>query len=240
MPSIASGVDDVFGQVVVDLGVRQEAALLAELDQRLEAALARLDVGGRQLARRFHVLAVPALLVRGVLGALAGDPRGDFADRGLAPGNALADCRGRDCRRRGFRRRFVRLYGADLPALTGGFAFGAAALGFAGRLDFAWPRALRPTGLLPFPAGRLAAGRLLAVAGFGFRVAACFPAGFLAGDRALLAGNLRVGFTCFFAMVILVRYGTAGQGARADALFRCRRGRAVRKDNGGGAKNLKL
>ena len=53
------GVEHVVGQVVVDLGVREEAALLAEHDQVLQAALARLDVGGRQLARRdLGVLAV--------------------------------------------------------------------------------------------------------------------------------------------------------------------------------------
>jgi hypothetical protein len=120
--------------------------------------------------------------------------------------------------------------------LTGNFGFGAAALGFAGGVDFAWLTALRVTGLLPFPAGRLAAGRLLGVAAFGFRVAACFPAGFLAGERALVAGNLRVGFTCFFAMIILVRYGTAGQGARADAPFRCFRVRAVPKIMGAARK----
>ena len=46
------GVEHVVGQVVVDLGVGEVAALLAEHDQLLQAALARLDVGGRELARR--------------------------------------------------------------------------------------------------------------------------------------------------------------------------------------------
>ena len=60
------GIEDVVGQVVVDLGVRQVAALLAEHDQLLQPALARLDVGGRQLARRnLGVLAVlPFLCAR--------------------------------------------------------------------------------------------------------------------------------------------------------------------------------
>ena len=43
-------VDDVVRKVVVDLGVRQVAALLAELDQVLEARLARLDVDRRRIA----------------------------------------------------------------------------------------------------------------------------------------------------------------------------------------------
>ena len=38
------GVDQVVGQVIVDLGVRQEAALLAELDQRLQLVAAGLEV----------------------------------------------------------------------------------------------------------------------------------------------------------------------------------------------------
>ncbi len=74
------GVEHVVGQVVVDLGEREEAALLAEHDQRLQAPLARLDVGRRQHARRdLGVPAVAALLAGGVLGALAGDLRGDLA-----------------------------------------------------------------------------------------------------------------------------------------------------------------
>ena len=72
-------VEDVVGQVVVDLGEREEAAVLAEHDQALQAPLARLDVGRRQHARReLGVPAVLALAAR-VLGALAGDPRGDLA-----------------------------------------------------------------------------------------------------------------------------------------------------------------
>jgi hypothetical protein len=51
---------------------------------------------------------------------------------------------------------------------------------------------------------------------------------------------LRVGFTCFFTMVILVRCGAAGRGARAGAPFRCFRRPRRPKDNGGDAKNLKL
>ena len=43
------GVEDVVGQVVVDLGVRQVAALLAEHDQIFQARLARLGFGRRQL-----------------------------------------------------------------------------------------------------------------------------------------------------------------------------------------------
>ena len=42
--SICLGVDQVVGQVVVDLGVGQEAALLAELDQRLQLVATRLEV----------------------------------------------------------------------------------------------------------------------------------------------------------------------------------------------------
>ncbi len=76
------GIEDVVGQVVVDLGERQEAALLAEHDQGLQAPLARLDVGRRQHARRdLRMPAVPALLVCCVLRALAGDLGGDLARR---------------------------------------------------------------------------------------------------------------------------------------------------------------
>ena len=57
------GVDQVVGQVVVDLGVGEEAALLAELDQVLEARAARLGVFLRQLRRdqpRVLAAAAPA------------------------------------------------------------------------------------------------------------------------------------------------------------------------------------
>jgi hypothetical protein len=71
--------------VVVDLGVGQVAALLAEDDQCLQPAFARFDIGSGQFARRnLDVPAVPALLVRGILGTLAGDPGGNFTDRGFA------------------------------------------------------------------------------------------------------------------------------------------------------------
>jgi hypothetical protein len=61
------GVDELVGQVVVDLGVGQVAALLAEHDQALQAALARLDVGRGQLARRdVGLLPVAALLAAGL------------------------------------------------------------------------------------------------------------------------------------------------------------------------------
>jgi hypothetical protein len=79
------------------------------------------------------------------------------------------------------------------------------------------------------------------VAGFGFLLlGACFAAGFLAGNLALAAGDLRVGFTCFFTMVILV-----GTAPPVRAHGRVRRSVIFRKprrpeDNGGGAKNLKL
>jgi len=54
-----------------------------------------------------------------------------------------------------------------------------------------------------FAAGRFAGERRLAVAGFRLPL---FAAGFLVAGLLLVAGrDLRAGFTCFFAMVILVR-----------------------------------
>jgi hypothetical protein len=53
--------------------------------------------------------------------------------------------------------------------------------------------------------GRLADERRLAAVA-GFLLPAPFAAGLLAVDLAFVAGrDLRAGFTCFFAMVILVR-----------------------------------
>ncbi|MFI4888527.1 MAG: hypothetical protein ACHP7B_07230 [Burkholderiales bacterium] len=89
--------------------------------------------------------------------------------------------------------------------MTATLAFGAT-LGLADGRALPLPTAFRLTGLLPLPAGRLAGARLRADAAFGFLLAACFAAGFLAGDLPLAArGDFRAGFTCFFAMVILVR-----------------------------------
>ncbi len=220
------GVEDVVGQVVVDLGVRQVAALLAEHDQRLQAALARLDVGRRQLARRnLGVLAVAALLVRGVFRALAGDPRGDLAG-------------GRLARRRSFGRLRccggIRL-GADLsgfaaaaglPDLAAGAGL-ADLTGLAGTLRLRWgpPWALAPVfaaafaATVDFPAGLRAGGswrrRFAARALGGRRGPSCagafFAARFLAAGLPLpAAGDLRAGFACFLTMIILVRYGAAG------------------------------
>ena len=82
------GIDQIVGQVVVDLGVGEEAALLAELDQVLETRAARLGVFLRQLRRdqpRVLAAAAPAAP------ALAlGLDLGDFALRGArAPALAL-------------------------------------------------------------------------------------------------------------------------------------------------------
>jgi hypothetical protein len=78
------GVDQVVGQVVVDLGVGEVAALLAEHDQALEAALARLDVGRGQFARRdVGVLAVLALLARLQVGRELGRHLAGGLGRGL-------------------------------------------------------------------------------------------------------------------------------------------------------------
>ena len=104
------GVEHVVGQVIVDLGEGEEAALLAEDDQRLQPALARLDVGRREHARRdFGVTAVAALLAGSILRTLAGDLCGDLTRGGLVRGRcgsdglshrALHGLRGRDDRLR--------------------------------------------------------------------------------------------------------------------------------------------
>ena len=85
------GLGEVVRQVIVDFSVREETALLAELDQRLQATFARLDVGRRQLARR-HVgmLAITAFLRCRVLGTLAGELGGDFAGVRLRAAAAAA------------------------------------------------------------------------------------------------------------------------------------------------------
>ena len=87
-------IDDVFGQVVVDFGVRQEAAFLAELDQGLEFLAAALEfffagfgVGRERVfqQRFFFGLAVLGLgLVDGLqFGAFDRVQRGDFVVFGL-------------------------------------------------------------------------------------------------------------------------------------------------------------
>jgi hypothetical protein len=59
--------------------------------------------------------------------------------------------------------------------------------------------------LAGFAAGRFAAGARLLVAA-GLRLPALFVAGLRAGDLPFVpGGDLRAGFTCFFAMIILVR-----------------------------------
>ena len=81
------GVQHVVGQMVVDLGVGEVAALLAEHDQGLQAALARFGVGRGELARRLRgVPAVLAFLAGGVFRALAGELGGDLARRRLVRG----------------------------------------------------------------------------------------------------------------------------------------------------------
>jgi hypothetical protein len=115
------GIDQVVGQMVVDLGVGQEAALLAELDQNLELVAAGLDVfrrtGGHALQgflqRLFARAAVLVALlgahllrnlyggIDGVVAGLGHGVAGDlifFSRLGLATGLALG-CR-RDRRRR--------------------------------------------------------------------------------------------------------------------------------------------
>src|SRR5690606_40795077 len=54
------GVDEVVGQVVVDLGVGEEAALLAELDEVLEARAPGLGVFLRQLGGDEPLVLAPA------------------------------------------------------------------------------------------------------------------------------------------------------------------------------------
>jgi hypothetical protein len=84
--------------------------------------------------------------------------------------------------------------------LTASFDFGGA-FGFAA--DPLPVRVDRPAA--GFATGRFAGVRLLAAAA-GFRLAGVFAADLRADDRPLAArGNLRAGFTCFLAMVILVR-----------------------------------
>ncbi|HSC23503.1 MAG TPA: hypothetical protein VLG08_07310 [Casimicrobiaceae bacterium] len=96
----------------------------------------------------------------------------------------------------------------DLGAAVGfavAFDLGAA-FGFAAVLVFeavALPAA--PLALDGLVAGRLAGERRLAAVA-GFLLPALFAAGLLAVGLAFVAGrDLRAGFTCFFAMVILVR-----------------------------------
>ncbi|HEX6793742.1 MAG TPA: hypothetical protein VF304_07795 [Casimicrobiaceae bacterium] len=102
--------------------------------------------------------------------------------------------------------------GAGFAALTGSFDFG-------GVFDFDVVVLLVPRPL-GFVAGRLAGERLrAAVAGFLFP--ALFAAGRLAVGLLLVAGrDLRAGFICFFAMVILVRSRRCGQGALLVRRFR--------------------
>ena len=65
------GVDHVVGQVVVDLGVGEVAALLAEHDQVLQPRAARLGFGRRQLrAFEFAAPCLPFALCRSGAGAL--------------------------------------------------------------------------------------------------------------------------------------------------------------------------
>src|SRR4029079_6424731 len=122
------------------------AALLAEHDQRLEAPLARLDVGRRELARRdVGLLAVTPLLVRGVFGALAGDPRGDFACGRLVRG-LLGRSRRRGCGGLGDRLRYglVGLAGAGaLPPLDD-LALGGRRASYAARVSRPWGLVCRP------------------------------------------------------------------------------------------------
>jgi hypothetical protein len=63
------GIDDIVGQVVVDLGVGQVAALLAQLDQGLEAHLARFGI---ERFRSFSHLALQQRLLGCLLLGLAG------------------------------------------------------------------------------------------------------------------------------------------------------------------------
>ncbi len=96
------GVEDVVGQMVVDLGVGQVASLLAEHDQILQPRLARLGLGRGQLdlARLDAAVLAAADLAFGqrLFGAPCRQARGDFAggrlDRrlgsGLARGRAVA------------------------------------------------------------------------------------------------------------------------------------------------------
>jgi hypothetical protein len=145
------GVDQLVGQVVVDLGVGEVAALLAEHDQALQAALARLDVGCGQLARR-HVglLAVAALLAaafaelgRQLGGHLAGGLRGRLVvhlrDVAVA---ALGGNRGSRC-----------------CGLAGGDAAAPAVSCFALAADFAAGAALFAAGAACFAAARRASRR---------------------------------------------------------------------------------
>ena len=210
------GVEDVVGQVVVDLGEREEAAVLAEHDQRLQAALARLDVGRRQHARRD--LGVPAVLALAacVLGALAGDPGGDLARRRLV-------ARRRRCGRRrpsrpsratigarSSRRLWARAWLACAGFATGsGFAFGSgfASFGLGRRLPrggffFAAGLAARAFGCAAASSPSVAApgGVDLLRAAFLRRMPGRLGGGRLAGRLAGLAGDLRAGF---LAMVIL-------------------------------------
>jgi hypothetical protein len=84
----------------------------------------------------------------------------------------------------------------------------------------------------------LAAG--LFAAGDAFFAGAFRAAGFLEADLALpAAGGFRAGFACFLTIIILVRYGAAGQGLEgAYAVPYAKAAPSI--ENGGDAKNLKL
>ena len=91
------GIDQIVGQVVVDLGVGEEAALLAELDQVLEARAARLGVFLRHLGRdqpRVLAAAAPAAAAL-ALGLDLGDFRFEQLERllGAVLIGVFAPCR---------------------------------------------------------------------------------------------------------------------------------------------------
>ena len=125
------GVDQVVGQVVVDLGVGEEAALLAELDQVLEARAARLGVFLGKLRRDEPgvLAAAPAAAALALaldlvdLGFEQLERLLRALDRGLGSLERLLIGLGRDFRRRDLARlegglfRQKRLARGDLPCL---------------------------------------------------------------------------------------------------------------------------
>ena len=185
--------------MVVDLGVRQVAALLAEHDQCLQPALARLDVRGRQFARRASAcLPFLPFLCAASSARLPAIRRRDLAGRGLAgrcrPCAAAAPWAAVTC------------FPTGLPATFSGFA-GSGALAGLQRLD---RRLGLGRGLPDLGAGADLASAFRAVCGCRFRRAFGFAAGFFAaGLREVAAdGPLRAGGAALPAGAFLAAFRT--------------------------------